>query len=57
MTITDYASDSANSIWTLIATGTRQFLKFLSDKQSSFIEIVSFLSNNSRVEVNLCFRD
>ena len=53
MTVIDYASDSENSIWTLIAKETKQFLKFLWDKQSSFIEIVPFLLNSGRVEVNL----
>lgn len=46
-----------NSIWTLIAKETKQFLKFVWDKQSSFIENVPFLLNSGRVEVNLRCRD
>lgn len=43
MTITDYVSDSANSIWALTTNETKQFSKFLWGKQSCFIEIIPFL--------------
>lgn len=42
MSITDYVSDSANSIWALITNEKKQFSKFLWSKQSYFIDIIPF---------------